>query len=135
MLYFASGSCVLVGHGGGVLSSAEEREGRRPGGSFVKLAGSSDEGIYGNGLSPVWATRNMCYDLILWTDAAQRLLCGHSAGCLGCDRGPVVSKQPDLGKGMFKASSWILPRFACRVMIVVVGGEMRDSWHWKVIIA
>lgn len=120
MLHFASGSCVLVGHGGGVLSGAGEREGRKPGGSFVKLAGSSDEGIHGSGLSR--ATRNMCYDLILWTDAAQRLLRGHSAGCLGCDRGPVASKQPDLGKGALKASSWIPPRFACRVMMVVVGG-------------
>lgn len=94
----------------------------------MKFAGSSDEGIHGNGLSPVWATRNMCYDLILWTDAAQQLLRGHSAGCLGCDRGPVVSKQPDLGKGTFKASSWILLRFAYRAMMVG-GGRMRDSWH------
>ena len=30
--------------GGGGLRGAEEREGRKPGGSFVKLAGSSDEG-------------------------------------------------------------------------------------------
>ena len=64
----------------------------------------------------------MCYDLILWTDPAQFLVRGRSAGCLGCDCGPVVSKQPDLGKGTFKASSCILPTFAYRVMMVVVGG-------------
>ena len=96
--------------GGGGLRGAEEREGRKPGGSFVKLAGSSDEG---QGLMAMGCHLYGRLGICVMTWFFGQILLSASyviilLAALGVTAGPVMSKQPDLGKGMFKASSWIL---------------------------
>lgn len=106
--------------------NAEERKGRKPGGSFVKFAGSSDkeQGLMRTGCSP-YRPLGIC----VVTRFSQQVLLNGSylvipLAALGGTMATMVSKWPDLGRGTFKASSWILPRFVYRVVVVGEAGVM-----------